>query len=130
MKMRKLLLMDKYMGYFKQGCRVLTMLALVSFFNVGSAAAQCVVGKMDFSLSSKVDLCNPQLSNDEDGWFNEDVADELDACKDFYATPSNVAQLGMASNVLSVHASSVIIAPGTESTLDAIPNWATFDGVA
>lgn len=52
--------------------------------------AQCVVGGTNFDVYEK--LCNPQLPNDETGWFSEDVEDllatETAGCG-YYAAPTN-----------------------------------------
>lgn len=114
MKTKKINKTDMYMGYNeKHTCRSWVGLALVMLFNVGSALAQCVVGGTDFE-TSKV-LCNPQLSNDDDGWFNKNVDDLLDvetAGCDYYEVIGNAIQTGMPSNTIT-----------TRSTLFTSKGW-------
>ncbi|MCQ2194363.1 MAG: hypothetical protein MJZ28_05365, partial [Paludibacteraceae bacterium] len=86
----------------KRTWRSLWGLALFSLFNVGSMEAQCVVGKTNFD--SPTTLFNPSLSDDEKGWFSEDVADLLEAAGSakatYYDDAIHAVQLGMA-NVIS-----------------------------
>ncbi|MBR4839935.1 MAG: hypothetical protein IK005_05600, partial [Paludibacteraceae bacterium] len=86
---------------------------MFSLLSVSSLQAQCVVGGTEFETSST--LCNPQLSNDDDGWFNEDVEDLLDAetkgC-DYYSAIGNAIQTGMPSNTIA-----------TNSTLFTTKGW-------
>ena len=60
--------------------------------------AQCVVGATDFD--SHENLCNPQLPNDETGWFSVDVEDlllaETAGCG-YYSAPTNAIQTVIAS---------------------------------
>ncbi|HQJ90049.1 MAG TPA: hypothetical protein PLB70_05500, partial [Paludibacteraceae bacterium] len=66
-----------------------------------SASAQCVVGGTDFETQSS--LCNPQLANDETGWFSDDpdvLTTALAGCN-FQEMPRNTVQLGMPSNTIT-----------------------------
>ncbi len=76
---------------------VVTGALLLSAFNV--SAQTCVVGGTDFDTDAA--LFDPILANDETGWFNEDVGDELDAlcgtCQ-YYEETYKGKHLGMPSN--------------------------------
>ena len=92
------------MGLIKYGCRFLVGLVSVLLFNVDGAFAQnCVVGGTDFKVSG-ISLFNPQLSNDEDGWFSEDVKDliEMPTGYDYYATINHAVQSGLLGNEVHV----------------------------
>ncbi|MBE6330467.1 MAG: hypothetical protein E7072_10215, partial [Bacteroidales bacterium] len=80
--------------------------------------AQCVVGGTDFETSTT--LCNPQLANDETGWFSETVATllktETAGCS-YYDSYPNVIQKGMPTNRLNVPGEMITPQAWTEDSL-------------
>ncbi|MBR5694937.1 MAG: hypothetical protein IKX43_01705, partial [Paludibacteraceae bacterium] len=103
------------MGVIRYGCRFLTGLVSFILLSVSGASAQwgpggggggttpsCLLSSTEFETG--IPLCDPQLSNDEDGWFNED-GDPLKAamkdCDNTMTQPYNVAMDGMAVDVTS-----------------------------
>ncbi|MEE1541744.1 MAG: hypothetical protein UF067_04685, partial [Paludibacteraceae bacterium] len=79
---------------------------LAAALSVGSASAQCVVGATDFETETA--LFNPNLPEDETGWFSEDVGDLLDAecgksCK-YFEEAYKAIQTGMPSNNITSNA--------------------------
>ena len=110
------LLKDKYMGLIKYGCRFLVGLVSFILLSVSGASAQggwgqgggggttpsCLLSATGFETGSP--LCDPQLSNDEDGWFNED-GDPLKAamkdCDNTQTQPYNVIMDGMVVSITS-----------------------------
>ncbi|MCQ2207688.1 MAG: hypothetical protein MJZ02_05655, partial [Paludibacteraceae bacterium] len=79
----------------------LRFIATASLLSAPSlASAQCVVGGTNFDTQKA--LCNPDLSNDADGWFSEDpevLEAALDGCT-YQEDPVNASQTGMPSNTL------------------------------
>ena len=68
--------------------------------------AQCVVGGTDFDTSTP--LCNPQLANDETGWFSDDpdvLTDAIVGCGESQESLGHVTQKGLQSNLLNTSAS-------------------------
>ena len=64
--------------------------------------AQCVVGGTDFETSTT--LCNPQLANDETGWFSDDpdvLANEIAGCGESQESLGHVIQKGLQSNLMN-----------------------------
>ncbi|MBQ9101232.1 MAG: hypothetical protein IJY54_07660, partial [Paludibacteraceae bacterium] len=80
--------------------------------------AQCLVGGTDFETSTT--LCNPQLANDETGWFSETVATllktETAGCS-YYDSYPNVIQKGMPTNRLNVPGEMITPQAWTEDSL-------------
>ncbi|MEE3485526.1 MAG: hypothetical protein VZQ98_14550, partial [Bacteroidales bacterium] len=110
----KLVKTDKYMGYNERhNWRLWIGLSVMVLLSMTSSHAQCVVGGTDFKTSKT--LCNPALTNDADGWFNEDVDELLEAetqgC-DYYEVIGNAIQTGMPSNTIT-----------TKSTLFTTKGW-------
>ena len=116
------------MGVTKYGCRFLTGLVSFILLGVSGAFAQvwpggggttptCLLSATGFETGSP--LCDPQLSNDEDGWFNED-GDPLKAamkdCDDTQTQPYNVAMEGM------------VVSITTPSKLFSSTTWNTYLG--
>lgn len=67
----------------------------------GGTSSGCVISSTEFETS--VSLCNPQLSNDEDGWFSDDedlVPDALKGCES-QATINNAIRTGISSVIVS-----------------------------
>ena len=63
--------------------------------------AQCLVGGTDFETSTT--LCNPQLANDETGWFSDDpdvLANEIAGCGESQESLGHVIQKGLQSNLM------------------------------
>ncbi|MBO7608487.1 MAG: hypothetical protein J6T28_12865, partial [Paludibacteraceae bacterium] len=104
------------MGVTKYGCRFL--IGLVSFILLGvsgafaqgwpggggggGTASSCVLSKTGFETSEK--LCNPTLSNDEDGWFSEDKDVRKAAtadCKNDMEQVYNAIQEGVQASITS-----------------------------
>ena len=103
------------MGYNERhNWRLWIGLSVMVLLSMTSSHAQCMVGGTEFETSKT--LCNPQLSNDEDGWFNEDVdkllATETKGC-DYYEVIGNAIQTGMPSNTIE-----------TQSSLFTTKGWA------
>ncbi|MDR1729498.1 MAG: hypothetical protein LBR52_02430, partial [Prevotellaceae bacterium] len=79
---------------------VATGMLLLSAFNV--SAQTCVVGGTDFDTQTT--LFDPVLANDETGWFNEDVGEELeDLCGtcQYYSNVDIGIQRGVLSNSMT-----------------------------
>lgn len=99
--------MDKYMGFFKNGCRAFFALAMVICFNASEAFAQgwnpggggatgtastCLLNGTEFETYEK--LCNPSLPNDSTGWFAK-KPDWEKGCGETQMSPKNSIQTGM-----------------------------------
>lgn len=106
MNKEKLNKTDMYKGYNeKHVWQSWIGLALFVMLSICDAAAQtsCVVGGTDFETSEV--LCNPQLTNDEDGWFSPKVAQllktETAGCN-YYLDYTKVSQKGFKTNKMQV----------------------------
>lgn len=88
-----------------------SILGLISCFGLvhtaNTYAAGCVVGGSDFETSTT--MLNPSLSNDADGWFNNDIDKLLDkACGsscNYYSDVNTAQQVGMSLGEISSSAS-------------------------
>ena len=83
---------------------VLVLICSVGLFNaVETFASSCVVGGTDFDTSNA--LFNPSLSNDGDGWFNEDfdqlLKNECGTSCDYSSDVEAATLIGMASGNVS-----------------------------
>ncbi|MBP5480287.1 MAG: hypothetical protein J6Y22_00875, partial [Paludibacteraceae bacterium] len=102
------------MGGLKYGCRFL--MGLVSFILLGVSGAfaqgwpgggggttsSCVINSTSFETSSS--LCNPKLTNDEDGWFEESGASlkaEMKNCGETQEYAYKLGQEGVIATVTS-----------------------------
>ena len=76
-----------------------SLICCVGLINSSNSMAQCVVGGTNFD--TKTELCNPDFTDDADGWFSEDVGDELDKLCDgsFSGVVTNILHQGLQSNV-------------------------------
>ncbi|MBR5208807.1 MAG: hypothetical protein IKV67_03025, partial [Paludibacteraceae bacterium] len=78
-----------------------SLICCIGLAHVSNTVAQCVVGGTNFDTKSE--LCNPDLTDDADGWFSEDVGDELDKLCDgsYSGVVTNIVHQGLQSNVSS-----------------------------
>ncbi len=108
----------------------------VAAFGLAAArlsAASCVVGSTDFDVTST--LCNIDLTNDADGWFSDELGDELaklakSGCN-WYGSPSDVLQTGIATYSLSVPGAMIDAAAWTadSSTSNAAQNTVGYSSI-
>jgi len=78
-----------------------SLICCIGLAHVSNTVAQCVVGGTNFDTKSE--LCNPDLTDDADGWFSEDVGDELDKLCDgsYSGVVTNIVHQGLQSNFSS-----------------------------